>query len=52
MLRYYFGDKFLVISINEMVTQYRMGDLSPVELSYLSKIVDVIADEHIKGSIK
>lgn len=52
MLRYYFGEKFLIISIDETFTKYMMGDLSTVELSYLSKVISVMADEYIKGVIK
>ena len=48
-LKHYFGDKFIVLSIKNNVTQYAIGDLDSVELAFLSKVVDVISAEKIKG---
>ena len=50
-LKKFFGEKYVVLSIlPEGATQYAIGALNSVEIAYLSKILDIIAQDKIKGS--
>lgn len=50
-LKYYFGEKYVVLSITDHATQYAIGSLSSVEVAYLVKILDIIATDKITGGL-
>jgi len=50
MLKHYFGEKYIVLSIQDHATQYAIGSLSSIEIAYLGKILDIVATDHITGA--
>lgn len=51
-LKHYYGEKYIILSIQDHVTQYSMGNLDSVELAYLSKILELISLKEIQGSLE
>lgn len=51
MLKFYFGEKYVVLSLTDHATQYAVGEVNAVELAYLSRILEIISSDKITGRI-
>lgn len=51
LLKHYFGEKYVVLSITDHATQFAIGSLSSVEIAYLGKVLDIIATDQITGGL-
>lgn len=51
-IKHFFGEKYVVLSIVNGETMYAIGAVDSIELAYLSRILDIISQDKIKGGLE